>query len=113
MMALMDRNEPLFRVAMDRAARVAEHSLEHRNDEAAQEVALDILNDYAGDLYFYFWGGSEFDFRDPLEALAWAFALTERQTELRPHEEKLLELAWEKVRDDAVQAEWERMGMQR
>jgi len=36
--------------------------------------------------------------------------LTERRTDLAPHEAKLLSLAWERVREDAVQRTWERLG---
>lgn len=109
-MKTLDRNDPEVRFALDNAARAAEHLLEAANGDAARELALDVLNGYLGNLYPRAY--------NPWEAphlragkLAWAFVLTERRTDLKPHEEKLLELAWEKVREDAVQAEWEAMGL--
>lgn len=101
------------RDAKDRAALAAEWLLDHFNEDWAQEYALDVLSDYVSGL-FTLAGMMDsrlrWHDRSRAERLAWAFTLTERRETLEPHEMKLLDLAWARVRDDAVQAEWDRLG---
>ena len=93
------------RAAMDSAAVAAEHMLDRHNGDTACELALDVLADYVGRVNPYLCIEDR-----PGRWLAWALMLTERRTDLAPHEAKLLSLAWERVREDAVQRTWERLG---
>lgn len=109
-MLAVDRKDPEMVRAMDQAARVAEFLLEAHNDDAMQELALDVLADWVTGIDVYMVGGYQSELRDPRRRLAWALTLTERRSDLAPHEERLLDDAWDKVHELRLQAEWERLG---
>lgn len=110
-MLTMDRNDPAVRGAMDQAARIAEWLLERHNGDAEQELALDVLADFVAGIDVHLVGGYKSQLRDPRKRLAWALSLTERRTDLEQHEQRLLEDAWERVRELQLQREWEEMGL--
>lgn len=111
-MAIMDRNDPIIREAMDQAARIAEWLLERHNSDTEQELALDVLLAWTDGYDDLLYDQSELDWlRDPSTRLAWALALTEQRTDLEPHEQRLLDGAWEKVHENQAQREWEEMGL--
>jgi hypothetical protein len=63
-----------------------------------QETALDVLLEYVEELDV------------PPRRLSWALRITEAREDLQPHEQRLLDDAWNKVKADARQREWEDMG---
>lgn len=112
MMAAMDRTDPIVREAMDQAARVAEWILEKHNSDVEQELALDVLTAWLESVDDLLYDAAETAWlRNPRKRLAWALMLTEKRTDLEPHEQRLLDDSWEKVREDQVQREWEEMGL--
>lgn len=112
MMTAMDRTDPIIREAMDQAARVAEWLLEKHNSDAAQELALDVLLAWMEGVDDLLYDGAALAWlRDSPRRLAWALVLTEKRTDLEPHEQRLLDEAWEHVRELQLQREWEEMGL--
>lgn len=112
MILAMNREDPVVREAMDQAARVAEWLLEAYNSDYSKELALDVLAAWVDDIDQHLFGGRHCgDLRDPRKRLAWALILTERRTDLKPHEQRLLDDAWEHVLELERQREWEEMGL--
>jgi hypothetical protein len=110
MVFVMDRSDPAQREAMDQAARAAEWILDRSNDQAAQELALDVLAAFVDGIDHYLYGNAKDPLGDPLRRLAWALVLTERRDDLRAHEQRLLDHAWDRVRELQLQREWQEMG---
>lgn len=111
MMLTVDRNDPEFVRAAETAARVAEFLLDCHNGDAKQELALDVLADWVSGIDVHLIGGYKSGLRDPRKRLAWALVLTERRTDLKPHEQRLLDDAWALVRELELQRHWEEMGL--
>lgn len=111
MTVTVDRRDPEFVRALDTAARVAEFLLDCHNSDAKQELALDVLADWVSGIDVYLSGGYKSGLRDPRKRLAWALSLTESRTNLAPHEQRLLNDAWGRVRELQLQCEWEEMGL--
>jgi hypothetical protein len=112
MMLAMDRNDPIIQEAMEHAARVSEWLVEKHNSDVEQELALDVLADFiTGIDDIVFAASTTEELRDPKTRLAWALVLTEKRTDLEPHEQRLLDEAWERVRELQLQREWEEMGL--
>lgn len=112
MMTAMDRTDPIIQEAMDHAARVAEWLLDRHNDDTEQELALDVLADFVSGIDdIVYRDATSAPLRDSKTRLAWALTLTEKRTNLKPHESRLLDRAWERVRELQLQREWEEMGL--
>lgn len=111
-MLTMDRKDPVIREAMDQAARVAEWLLDKHNSDAEQELALDVLASWTSEIDDLLYDEAESDWlRDPRRRLAWALMLTEKRSDLKPHEQRLLDEAWERVTELRLAREWEEMGL--
>lgn len=97
--------------AKDRAARHAELALESHNGGWHRGYALDVLSYYVDGIEGYMLGRLDHGLLIEQNArLAWALALTEKRTDLKPHEQKLLDAAWDEVVARADYEKWEEMG---
>lgn len=93
--------------AVRRAAFQAEHIPGRANTEGERILAFDTLLDFIADTHQ----------PEDREQIAWAllWADDDQRQHERPfeeHELRMVEDAWKKVREDAEQQEWERLGLE-